>query len=225
MHRRDHGLRGIYCELSGAVESALTRARAAILAAYVEIVKYERALCERLIQGLAATCPVEGLWHHAIRSEFDHRCPTIALRARWALAAGIGDEAGGSWIIYVGWELLCAESHRAIGCGEGRRVPADWVVSLQHGRRGGSVVGGACGRLSRSSVSSSGLPRARTPSGLAAGRRRYELLLRRQGHSVAQDDDVNQGGYYRSADPAVTSFDPFSGVARVGFLRHVVSKP
>src|SRR4029077_6209622 len=64
--------------------------------------------------------------------------------------------------------------------------------------------------------------RARTRSGLPAGRRRYELLLRRGGHSVSQDDDVNQGGYYRGADPAVTSFDPFSGVARVGFLRHVV---
>jgi cysteine desulfurase family protein (TIGR01976 family) len=53
--------------------------RAAILAAYEEIVKYERALCERLIQGLRE---FPGLKVYGISDvqRFHRRCPTIALR-------------------------------------------------------------------------------------------------------------------------------------------------
>jgi selenocysteine lyase/cysteine desulfurase len=53
--------------------------RAAILAAYEEIVKYERALCERLIHGLR---DFSGLRVYGISDplRFDRRCPTIALR-------------------------------------------------------------------------------------------------------------------------------------------------
>jgi cysteine desulfurase family protein (TIGR01976 family) len=53
--------------------------RAAILTAYEEIVKYERALCERLILGLR---DLPGLKVYGISDpqRFHRRCPTIALR-------------------------------------------------------------------------------------------------------------------------------------------------
>jgi selenocysteine lyase/cysteine desulfurase len=58
--------------------STATR-RAAILTAYEEIVKYERALCERLILGLR---DLSGLKVYGISDpqRFHRRCPTIALR-------------------------------------------------------------------------------------------------------------------------------------------------
>jgi cysteine desulfurase family protein (TIGR01976 family) len=58
--------------------SANTR-REAILAAYNEIVLYERALCERLIAGLKAI-PGSKVYGITDPKHFDHRCPTIALR-------------------------------------------------------------------------------------------------------------------------------------------------
>jgi len=74
--------------------------REAILAAYGEIVKYERALCERFMQGLRAMRSVKtyGITDPA---RFDHRCPTIALRAEGhtplELATKLGDRGFFAW--------------------------------------------------------------------------------------------------------------------------------
>ena len=74
--------------------------REAILAAYGEIVKYERALCERFMQGLRAMPSVKtyGITDPA---QFDHRCPTIALRTEshtpLELATKLGDRGFFAW--------------------------------------------------------------------------------------------------------------------------------
>ena len=74
--------------------------REAILAAYGEIVKYERALCERLMQGLASMPSVK-VYGITDRAAFDHRCPTIALRAKGhtplELATKLGDRGFFTW--------------------------------------------------------------------------------------------------------------------------------
>jgi len=82
------------------LNTAVTSRRAAILAAYAEIVKYERGLCERLMQRLASmpTVKVYGITDPA---RFDHRCPTIALRATGhtplELATKLGDRGFFTW--------------------------------------------------------------------------------------------------------------------------------
>jgi cysteine desulfurase family protein (TIGR01976 family) len=74
--------------------------RAAILAAYEEIVKYERALCERLIHGLR---DFSGLKVYGISDplRFDRRCPTIALRINGhtplELATKLGERGLFTW--------------------------------------------------------------------------------------------------------------------------------
>ena len=74
--------------------------REAILAAYAEIVKYERALCERLMQGLASI-PTVRVYGITDRARFEHRCPTIALRAQGhtplELATKLGDRGFFTW--------------------------------------------------------------------------------------------------------------------------------
>ena len=62
------------------VKGTLPSRRAAILAAYGEIVKYERGLCERLLQGIARL-PTVKIYGITDPARFNHRCPTIALRA------------------------------------------------------------------------------------------------------------------------------------------------
>src|SRR6267378_1660720 len=61
------------------LKGAVPTRRSAILAAYEEIVNYERALCERLIHGLR---DFSGLKIYGISDpqRFNRRCPTIALR-------------------------------------------------------------------------------------------------------------------------------------------------
>ena len=82
------------------LNTAVTSRRAAILAAYVEIVKYERWLCERLIQGLASM-PTVKIYGITDPAKFDHRCPTIALRAEGhtplELATKLGDRGFFTW--------------------------------------------------------------------------------------------------------------------------------
>jgi len=82
------------------LNTAVTSRRAAILAAYVEIVKYERGLCERLIQGLASM-PMVKIYGITDPAKFDHRCPTIALRAKGhtplELATKLGDRGFFTW--------------------------------------------------------------------------------------------------------------------------------
>jgi cysteine desulfurase family protein (TIGR01976 family) len=79
--------------------SATTR-RAAILSAYEEIVRYERALCERLILGLG---DIRGLKLYGISDpqRFEHRCPTIALRidgfTPLQLATKLGERGFFTW--------------------------------------------------------------------------------------------------------------------------------
>ena len=74
--------------------------RGAILAAYDEIVKYERALCERLIHGLR---DFRGLKVYGITDpqRFHGRCPTIALRidghAPLQLATKLGKRGLFTW--------------------------------------------------------------------------------------------------------------------------------
>ena len=74
--------------------------RAAILAAYAEFVRYERALCERLLHGLRALPGVKiyGITDPARMAE---RCPTIALRAAGhtplELATKLGDRGFFTW--------------------------------------------------------------------------------------------------------------------------------
>jgi cysteine desulfurase family protein (TIGR01976 family) len=82
--------------LNGAAASR----REAILAAYGEIVKYERALCERLMQGLAGM-PTVKIYGITDPARFDHRCPTIALRVQGhtplELATKLGDRGFFTW--------------------------------------------------------------------------------------------------------------------------------
>jgi cysteine desulfurase family protein (TIGR01976 family) len=74
--------------------------REAILAAYHEIVKYERALCERLIHGLRE---FRGLRVYGIidPERFHRRCPTIALRidghSPLELATKLGERGLFTW--------------------------------------------------------------------------------------------------------------------------------
>jgi cysteine desulfurase family protein (TIGR01976 family) len=79
--------------------SVATR-REAILAAYDEIVPYERALCERLIAGLNKI-PGSKIYGITDPKLFDHRCPTIALRIAahtpLELATKLGERGFFTW--------------------------------------------------------------------------------------------------------------------------------
>jgi cysteine desulfurase family protein (TIGR01976 family) len=82
------------------LQPSVSSRRAAILAAYGEIVKYERGLCERLLQGLAARPGVK-VYGITDPAQFGHRCPTIALRAQGhtplELATKLGDRGFFTW--------------------------------------------------------------------------------------------------------------------------------
>jgi cysteine desulfurase family protein (TIGR01976 family) len=82
------------------LQPSVSSRRTAILTAYSEIVKYERGLCERLLQGLAATPDVK-VYGITDLARFDHRCPTIALRAQGhtplELATKLGDRGLFTW--------------------------------------------------------------------------------------------------------------------------------
>jgi cysteine desulfurase family protein (TIGR01976 family) len=74
--------------------------RAALQAAYVEIRRYERELCERVVRGLLQ---IRGLKFYGIRdfSQFDRRCPTVAIRIAGhpplELATKLGDRGFFTW--------------------------------------------------------------------------------------------------------------------------------
>ena len=74
--------------------------REAILAAYNEIVPYERTLCERLIAGLK-TIPGSKIYGITDPKHFDHRCPTIAVRidghTPLELATKLGERGFFTW--------------------------------------------------------------------------------------------------------------------------------
>ncbi len=87
-------------EIGRRLKGAVPTRRAAILAAYEEIVKYERALCERLIHGLRE---LPGLKVYGITDpqRFERRCPTIALRINGhsplELATKLGERGLFTW--------------------------------------------------------------------------------------------------------------------------------
>ena len=79
--------------------SAATR-REALVAAYREIVAYERALCERLVAGMK-TIPGLKLYGIADSARFDRRCPTLAVRIEGhtplELATRLGERGFFTW--------------------------------------------------------------------------------------------------------------------------------
>jgi cysteine desulfurase family protein (TIGR01976 family) len=87
-------------EIGRRLRGSVPTRRAAILAAYEEIVKYERALCERLIHGLHGLPGVKvyGITHP---QRFERRCPTIALRINGhsplELATKLGERGLFTW--------------------------------------------------------------------------------------------------------------------------------
>jgi cysteine desulfurase family protein (TIGR01976 family) len=74
--------------------------RAAILAAYEEIVKYERGLCERLLLGMR-TIAGSKVYGITDPQRFDRRCPTIAVRVEGftplELATRLGERGFFTW--------------------------------------------------------------------------------------------------------------------------------
>jgi selenocysteine lyase/cysteine desulfurase len=87
-------------DLGRHVKPSVSSRRAAILAAYEEIVRYERGLCERLLQGLRTTPGVK-IYGITDPKRFTERCPTIALRAAGhtplELATRLGDLGFFTW--------------------------------------------------------------------------------------------------------------------------------
>ena len=82
------------------VRPSVATRREAILAAYNEIVPYERALCDRLIAGLK-TIPGSKIYGITDPKYFDHRCPTIAVRVDGhnplELATKLGERGFFTW--------------------------------------------------------------------------------------------------------------------------------
>ena len=87
-------------DLGRHVNPSVSSRRAAILAAYEEIVRYERGLCERLLQGLR-TMPGVKVYGITDPMRFSERCPTIALRVSGhtplELATKLGDRGFFTW--------------------------------------------------------------------------------------------------------------------------------
>jgi cysteine desulfurase family protein (TIGR01976 family) len=87
-------------EVGRGLKPSVNSRRAAIRAAYEEFVRYERALCERLLHGLRCLAGVKvyGITDPARMAE---RCPTIALRAAGhtplELATKLGDRGFFTW--------------------------------------------------------------------------------------------------------------------------------
>jgi len=87
-------------EVGRGLKPSVNSRRAAILAAYEEFVRYERALCERLLHGLRGLAGVKvyGITDPVRMAE---RCPTIALRAPGhtplELATKLGDRGFFTW--------------------------------------------------------------------------------------------------------------------------------
>jgi len=82
------------------VDPAVTTRREALVAAYREIVAYERGLCERLVTGMKS---IRGLKLYGIAdiARFDRRCPTLAVRidghTPLELATRLGERGFFTW--------------------------------------------------------------------------------------------------------------------------------
>jgi cysteine desulfurase family protein (TIGR01976 family) len=87
-------------EIGRRLQPSVPSRRAAILAAYTEILKYERGLCERMILGLP-TIPGAKLYGIADPERFNQRCPTIAVRIAGhtplELATSLGERGFFTW--------------------------------------------------------------------------------------------------------------------------------
>ena len=126
-------------DLGRRIDPSLSGRRAALLGAWKAIQKHERILIERLIAGLLQ---IPGLTFYGISdpSRFDDRCPTVAVRIAGHPPLQVGHGARTARLLYLGWQLLCAQPDRAPGCREGRRLSAHRFGALQHGGRSGSVA-------------------------------------------------------------------------------------
>jgi cysteine desulfurase family protein (TIGR01976 family) len=82
------------------IKPSVSSRRSAILAAYEEIVKYERGLCARLLLGMK-TIPSLKVYGITDPQRFDHRCPTIAVRipgfTPLELATRLGERGFFTW--------------------------------------------------------------------------------------------------------------------------------
>jgi cysteine desulfurase family protein (TIGR01976 family) len=82
------------------LKPAVKTRREAILAAYDEIVRYERGLCDRLIAGLK-TLQGSKIYGISDPKRFEHRCPTIAVRigrhSPLELATKLGERGFFTW--------------------------------------------------------------------------------------------------------------------------------
>jgi len=87
-------------DLGRQVDGSATTRREALMAAYKEIVAYERALCERLVAGMKS---IPGLKIYGITdpARFDRRCPTLAVRIEGhtplELSTKLGDRGFFTW--------------------------------------------------------------------------------------------------------------------------------
>jgi selenocysteine lyase/cysteine desulfurase len=74
--------------------------RNALVAAYKEIVSYERALCERLVNGMRSIAGLK-LYGISETARFDKRCPTLAVRIEGHtpldLATKLGERGFFTW--------------------------------------------------------------------------------------------------------------------------------
>jgi cysteine desulfurase family protein (TIGR01976 family) len=75
------------------IAPAATNRRAALTAAYGEIVAYERTLCERMVRGLLSI-PGLKLYGIADPSRFAERCPTLAVRIAGHTPVELATELG-----------------------------------------------------------------------------------------------------------------------------------
>jgi cysteine desulfurase family protein (TIGR01976 family) len=87
-------------DLGRQVDPVVATRREALVAAYREIVAYERALCERMVAGMKL---IPGLKIYGISdpSRFDRRCPTLAVRIEGhtplELSTKLGDRGFFTW--------------------------------------------------------------------------------------------------------------------------------
>ena len=87
-------------EIGRQVDPTVTTRREALVAAYREIVAYERGLCERLVTGMRSI-PGLKLYGIADFARFDRRCPTLAVRidghTPLELATRLGERGFFTW--------------------------------------------------------------------------------------------------------------------------------
>ena len=125
-------------DLGRQADPSASARRAALLAAYGAIQRYERGLAETLIGGLLA---IPGLKFYGIRdvAKLDRRCPTVAVRIAGHTPLELATQIRRSRFLYLGRQLLRPQSQRAARRGERWRLPAHRPGTLQHRRRSAEI--------------------------------------------------------------------------------------